>query len=337
VISDAADTRFYLPPYTAVFLRRHCPDLLSATRSRLTDRAYALAMENGYQNFERFTALEQQWSWLAASLPEFLQGENKRLQTVCDALNKFLNFTGRWDAWLTLSEQAEHKAIAARDFYNAGSRAYYAGWVYVLRGQAESVLSCANRCTEHWQQSKAGSREQAIAIHLRGLGHRLAKHYDLAIADYQQSLNLRKSIAAESEDVAIALNDLADVQKEQGDSITAEANYREALRIAVKVKHREGVASFTGNLAELMLSRKDWQQAESLARKALALAEPLGRLEMIGGDCWILAQALAEQNRQQEGLPYAERAVDILGKLGLTKELAKAQQALQACRFADKN
>ena len=49
------------------------------------------------------------------------------------------------------------------------------------------------------------------------------------------------------------------------------------------------------------------------------------------------ALALAEQNRQHEGLPYAERAVDILGKLGLTEELAKAQQALEACRFADKN
>jgi len=337
VISDAADTRYYLPPYTAVFLRRHCPDLLSATCERLTDNAYVLVMENGYQNYERFAVLEQQWLLLATSLPEFLKGENQRLQTVCDALATFLEFSGRWDAWLTLSEQAEHKAIAAQDFYKAGWRAYYAGMVYYLRGQAESVLSCANRCTEHWQQSKAGSRELATAIYLRGIGHRLAKHYQLAIADHQHALNLYKSIAAESEEVAIALNTLANVQQEQGDSIAAEANYREALRIAVKVKYREGIAYITGNLAELMLSRKDWQQAESLAREALALAEPVGRLEVIGNCCCYLALALAEQNRQQEGLPYAERAVDILGKLGLTEELAKAQQALQACRFADKN
>lgn len=337
VISDEAVNTFYLPPYTAVFLRRHCPDLLLATRSRLTDKAYALIMENGYENYKRFAVLEQHWSLLAASLPEFLQGENPRLQTVCDALFRFLDFSGRWDAWLTLSEQAEHKAIAARDFDSAGWRAYQAGYVYYLRGQSAGVLSCANRCTEHWQQSKASSREMATAIQLRGLGHKLAEHYDLAIADCQHALNLYKSIAAESVDVTIILNDLAELQKEQGDSIAAEANYREALRIAVKVKYREGVATHTGNLAELMLKRKEWLKAENLAREALALAEPVGRLELIGYYSRVLAQALAEQNRQQEGLPYAERAVDILGKLGLTEELAAAQQALQACRFADKN
>ena len=34
--------------------------------------------------------------------------------------------------------------------------------------------------------------------------------------------------------MAIALNDLAEAQKEQGDSIVAEATLREALRIATK-------------------------------------------------------------------------------------------------------
>lgn len=333
VISDEAANSFYLPPYTAVFLRRHCPDLLTATSNRLTDRAYALVMENGYQEFERFAELEQHWSLIAASLPEFLLGENQRLQTVCSALTDFLNFSGRWDVSLTLSEQAEPKALAAQDFYHAGWRAYQAGWVYYLRGQADSVLACAERCGQHWQQGKAGSRELAFAIRLRGLGHKLAKQYALAIDDYQQGLNLHKSSAAESVDVASALNSLASVQQELGASMAAEANYREALRIAVKTKYREGVAIFTGNLSELMLVREDWQQAERLARDALALAEGIGRLELIGWDCWLLAQALAQQNRQDEGLPCAERAVEILSKLGLTEELAKAQQALLACRL----
>lgn len=333
VISDEAANSFYLPPYTTVFLRRHCPDLLTATSNRLTDRAYALVMENGYQKYERFAELEQHWSLLAASLPEFLHGENQRLQTVCNALTSFLEFSGRWDVWLTLSEQAEAKALAAQDFLYAGWRAQQAGWVYRLRGQSESVLASAERCGQHWQQGKAGSRELAIAIRLRGLGHQLAKQYALAIDDFQQALNLDKSIAAESEDVASALNDLAGVQKELGDSMAAEASYREALRIAVKTKYREGIAYITGNLANLILAREEWQQAENLARDALALAEGVGRKELIAWDCWLLAQALVQQNRQDEGLPYAERAVDIFSKLGLTEELAKAQQTLLACRL----
>ncbi|MCX7099232.1 MAG: tetratricopeptide repeat protein [Methylococcales bacterium] len=333
VISDEAANSFYLPPYTAAFLRRHCPDLLTATSSRLTDKAYALIMENGYQKYERFAELEQHWSLIAASLPEFLHDENQRLQTVCDALDKFLEFSGRWDVWLTLSEQAEPKALAAQDFYNAGWRAYRAGWVYYLRGQSESVLACAERCGQHWQQGKAGSREMATTIRLRGLGHQLAKQYALAIDDYQQALNLYKSIEAESVDVAIALNTLASVQKGLGDSMAAEANYREALRIATKIKASSGVATYTSNLAGLMLAREDWQQAESLARDALALSEAVGRLELIAWDCRILAQALAQQNRQDEGLPYAERAVYIFSKLGQAEKLAEAQQTLLACRL----
>jgi hypothetical protein len=46
---------------------------------------------------------------------------------VCDALRVFLNFQGRWDERLALSEKAEAKAVAAADHDKAGWRAYHAG------------------------------------------------------------------------------------------------------------------------------------------------------------------------------------------------------------------
>lgn len=48
---------------------------------------------------------------------------------------------------------------------------------------------------------------------------------------------------------------------------------REALRVARAFGHAQGVANFTGNLADLALARKDWPTAETLAREALALAQ----------------------------------------------------------------
>ncbi len=80
----------------------------------------------------------------------------------------FFNFTGRWDEWLALNLQAEEKAVAAKDANNAGWRAYQAGWVYSLRGQSAEVLACAVRAEQHW--AKAGARERAMAIRLRGHG-----------------------------------------------------------------------------------------------------------------------------------------------------------------------
>ncbi|MBV9209776.1 MAG: tetratricopeptide repeat protein, partial [Acidobacteria bacterium] len=126
------------------------------------------------------------------------------------------------------------------------------------------------------------------------------------------------------------LNALADAERFSGDLSAAERDYREALRIAKKLKYPEGIATYTGNLALLELDRQNWPKAEALAREALALAEALGRMELIGSDCWRLAQALSRQGRSQEGLPYARRAVDIFTELR-APSLKYAQAVLKEC------
>ena len=281
VLPDLEERRFALVPMVADFLRRKRPEVVAETGSRLEERAYALIVENGYDKHDRFPVLDAAWPTVAPALPLFVAGPNPRLQTVCDALADFLDFTGRWDEWLSLSQQAEAKAVAAGDHDNAGWRAYQAGWVHYLREQADAVLACADRAAAHWQTGLAGARERAIAIHMRGVGYRLKADYPAAIAAYREALDLGRSLSAESEDVAIALNDLADAEQLSGDLAAAERDYREALRVARAVGYAEGVATYTGNLAELALDREDWPGAETLAREALPLSEKVGRQELI--------------------------------------------------------
>jgi tetratricopeptide (TPR) repeat protein len=289
----------------------------------------------GYANYEGFRTLDAEWELIAAALPRLLTGDNARLQTVCRQLNQFLNFTGRWDDWLWLSEQAEARALAAGDKENAGWRAFQAGYTYRLRGQADEVLACAARAAEHWQES--APRQKAIAIRLRGLGHRLKKDYPAAIAAYREALDIYRALSPESIDVAIALNDLAGVEKANKDYAAAERDYREALRIAKKIKDDEGTAIYTGNLAALALDREQWAEAESLAREALALAEKVGRQQLIASDCARIAKALLRQNKAlPEARALARRAVEIYTRLrhpdlqSAQATLAEIEQALDA-------
>ncbi|MDQ3803648.1 MAG: tetratricopeptide repeat protein [Acidobacteriota bacterium] len=330
VVPDTEEKAFALVPMVADFLRRRKPEVVAETGDRLEKRAYALVLENGYKKFDNFPVLDAAWPTVAAALPRFLAGPNDRLQTVCSAFQYFLNFTGRWDEWLALSRDAEVKAVAAKDFRNAGWRAYQAGWVHYLRGQSAEVLACADRAEHHFREAQASTRDRAFAIRLRGVGHQLAGDYPAAIAAYRDAVELWRTLSIESDDVADGLNDLAEVELLSGELADAERDFREALRIALAVDYREGIAYITGNLSTLALAREDWPGAEALAREALLLAEKVGRKELIASNCLRLAMALARQGRKPEALPHARRAVEIFTALR-SPDLEAARETLAAC------
>lgn len=330
VVPNDELTAFTLVPLVADFLRKKKPEVVAETGNRLEQRAYALIIENGDENYDRFPVLETAWPGIAPALARFVVGDNRRLQTVCRLLSSFLNFQGRWDEWLALNEKAEALALAAADHSVAGWRACTAGHIHALRLQADAAIACADRAAAHWTTANAGAREQAEAMRMRGHGHRLKNEYAEAIGAYQEALALDRSIAVESMDVAADLNDLAIVEQLFGNYGAAEMQYSEALRVARATGYTEGVATLTGNLAALALNREDWLAAEALAREALPLSEAVHRQELIANSNRNLAQSLLRQGKAVEALAHAQRAVEIFTRLG-HPQLAKAQAILIEC------
>jgi tetratricopeptide (TPR) repeat protein len=264
VPSDELQT-FTLVPLVADFLRVKRAEVLRKTGDRLEEHAYELVVENGFKNHDRFSVLDNAWPTVAAALPRFVAGDYQRLQTVCAALITFFEFTGRWDEWLAFSRDAEGRSVATGDLMSAGwLAASGTGYIHSLRGESDEVLASAGRAEAHWREAKCDAREQALAIRLRGIGHRLATDYPAAIAAFREVIEILRSLDAESEDVAIVLNDLAEAEQSSGDLDAAEHDYRQALRIAQAVNRSEMIAGIPGSLANLALDREDWPAAETL-------------------------------------------------------------------------
>jgi tetratricopeptide (TPR) repeat protein len=330
VVPDEEELRFALVPMVADFLRRKRPEAIAETGNRLEQRAYALIVENGYDKHDLFPVLDAAWSTVAPALPLFLVGPILRLQTVCDALNVFLNFTGRWDERLSFSRQVEARAVEEGNYLNAGWEAYRSGVIYDQRRQADLVLACAERAAAHWQDQRVDARERSLAIQLRGIGHQLNQDNPAAISAYQQALALDRARSAESSEVASDLIFVGSAELALKDMTAAERDFREALRVARAVGDNENIAVATCNLAALELQREDWSRAEALALESLRLAENLGRQELIGDDCRHLAKALLRQGRAAEAISHARRAVDICTHLD-SPDLETARTTLHEC------
>lgn len=289
--------------------------------------AYDLIVVNGYEHFDRFSVLEAAWPELASSLPAFRAGPNQPLQTICAALAAFLEFSGRWEEWLSLALQAEARAVAAEDWVQAGWRAYDAGWVHNLRENGVRVVEFAQRAEAHFTKVPDAVGELASAIRLRGIGHRLNGIDAAALRAFREALKLRRSAGTADVDLALGLNDAADAARRMGEYESAERDYLEALRIATAGRDDEDMAVYTGNLAMLALEQEDWPRAESRAREALPLAEKVGRKELIARNHYRIAKALVMQGKREQGLPHAQTAVALFSQLG-TSELAAAKSIL---------
>ncbi|OYW71487.1 MAG: hypothetical protein B7Z37_27645 [Verrucomicrobia bacterium 12-59-8] len=330
VVPQDGEEKYALVPMVAEFVRHARPEVVKQMGDRLADRACTLMIENGCEKRDRFPLLKADWPTIAPALPIFISGDNATLQTVCDALHDFFNYNGFWDECLALSRKAESVAIAAGDFFKAGWRAYEVACIYDFRKDAPSVLAVATRVQDHWSRAKVAKRELAISLSLFGRGHRLARNHHAAIHALREARDLLRSEDNETKDLAVATNALATAELLAGESVAAEMDLKEALRIAKEVGHAVIIASATGNLTELAIHREDWNSAETLGREALRLSKNLRYQEFIAADSRRLAKVLLRLGRHVEARPHAALAVEIYTKLA-SPDLAKALASFAEC------
>src|SRR6185369_13744867 len=86
LIEDEGNGTWLLPTLTGRFLRQRRPEAVLSAGMRLEAEVYSLAVSCGNAENAPFAELEEAWPKVQAAIPLLIEGDNHRLQAVCDSL-----------------------------------------------------------------------------------------------------------------------------------------------------------------------------------------------------------------------------------------------------------
>ncbi len=307
ILSTIEDTKgYFLPSLSRQLVLRELSNEVADAEEKLAQYAYRIIIEYGgrkyFQNYEKFA---ENWNLIFAALPFCIKNDASKLQFIYDALDMFLISSGQLDELLWLNQQAETVALLNKDYDFAGKRAYKAGLIYGYRGQSVDVLQYANRAEKYWKEAyptkESYNLVKPLVNYLQGVGYKIEKDYQKAIDVIEDAINIWKTLAPVSIEIADSLNVLGEIHIEMAKARDqerhlshAENSINEALRIANKINYKEGMSKYKGNLAYLALTNNDWSKAIILAQEALEQAKEIGYQVEIARENFILASAYFE-------------------------------------------
>jgi len=304
---------------------------------------YAIRYGGSSKNYTTFNRLETEWEnleaaanwlWEMAAVQGDVVMDKDAAQMLVDLaliLSKFLSFGGFWDERVQLNARAYEAARALQDWSKAGWRAYDVALTHWYRARTDDAALWADLCAEAW--ARGGSkREQAEAMHTRGLVAQQFKNYDEAERLYQEALaTFRYSGPDVQHDVAPVFNDLGELAQERKDYDAAERYFREALELLREIDDKGNQAECMGNLGQLALDRERRAEARQWFEQELALAQEVGRIDLTAQAQYGLARVWEVEGRADLALPLAQEALAIYERLQ-DKDLAGAPELVERLR-----
>ena len=325
--------RYNLHPLTRNFVRDDLlADEMMAYETGMRFARYWVDYAKKYGGYDKesyrtFDRLETEWAnleaicrwlWETAEVKNEEVGNNEAARILVDltsSLSFFLSYSGRWDEFINLSENAYRAASTSDTWRNAGWRAFDVAWMHYKRAQTEEASMWLKKCVKAWELGGTKG-DEASALRLGGLISQQKKEYQKAEEFLKKALAIRRELSANRE-VAFALNSLGQLARERRQNNAAEQYYNEALEISQEIDDKTAQAIFLGNLGELAINRKQWLKALDLFEQALPLAQKVGSIELIAYSKFGLARVWHVEKRAEHDLvrQFAQESMAIYGRL----------------------
>ncbi len=194
-----------------------------------------------------------------------------------------------------------------------------------------NLQECAKTALNYFQTANAGFNEISYAKRLQGFAYLISKDYDQAIMSFKECFLLWQNISLYSLELANSLNDIGRAYRYSQNFLESEVFFQKALDMSINLNYNDGIATYTGNLANVALDQEHWEEAEIRARDALELAEKLGRKLIIGNALVYIGRALIGQKRYREAITYLQESIAIYTHLS-SPRINEANELLIKCK-----
>ena len=192
---------------------------------------------------------------------------------------------------------------------------YARGRVEIKDGKPDAALDFLNQglslAIKLDNKEEKGNILNALGIAYGDLNRR-----EDALSNYQQALEIRKSIGDER-GTELTLTNIASVQDAMGNSQAALANYKAAIDVAKKIGDKYGLAVAYENLGTWYHNHGQYSDALQLAKQALQLYRDLGEKRSEAQTLNNIGSALNNNGQYQDALTNFDQAYQIREQLQL--------------------
>jgi serine/threonine protein kinase/tetratricopeptide (TPR) repeat protein len=194
-------------------------------------------------------------------------------------------------------------------------------------GDARSAMMLADRALSLVDEmGDAGRRVRADCLKSLGMAYHMLGRFEQAEEFKAQALELFREMG-DRRSVGNLLNSLGETARLSGDYRDAFERYQEALAIAREIANRNGEILYFSNLGGTRVGLGQYAEAEADLRQTIEMGEAAGYVGL-SENFRFLAEALVGQDRLEEAMAAARRALELGREIDNQEHVAEAWRAL---------